>query len=522
MPLSPADQDSRDKDAVGHPMDRPVSKTDEGPDRPMNKNPNAQPWWYQLASATIRNPVFEHQAAIFTNRSLRMERVKAVGFDFDHTLALYNCARLDELAMKLVSERLIEQEDMPADFMDDLPEPSFACKGLVVDIQEGNVCKIDRHGHVVIAYHGKTPLNQDARRKIYGFEDFIPNVTHGRRFIQVDSDFAKPEVLIFAALAPRVGKARCKELWKTIRYHTDMIHRDGSLKRDLMADPLRYLHPDVEIVPMLQTLRSWGKKVFLLTNSEWHYTKAMINFALGTAEDAEDLGWLDLFDFVVCQAGKPAYFNGKRGETGEVCVEGIDKLICGGHIDDLEEHLGCAGNEVLYVGDHIYSDLITSKRSNHWRTMLVISELAQEIEIHSGLPGMAMQMKQADDRRRSTEQEVHYWRVVEKALDQIDDRKHAALAASMKEDCAKRRKQAQDILRQYIRQRESLRHEMSVALNRYWGSLFRAGPELTHYGRQLEDFACAYTSKASNLTHYPHDYYFRSSMDFLPHELESL
>ncbi|MCB9832847.1 MAG: HAD-IG family 5'-nucleotidase [Planctomycetes bacterium] len=488
----------------------------------MNDHRNDQPWWYQLASATIRNPVFEHQAAIYTNRSLRMDRIAAIGFDFDHTLALYNCARLDGLAMKLVSERLIEQEGMPDDFMNELPEASFACKGLVVDIQEGNVCKIDRHGYVVQAYHGPTPLNHDARRKLYGAEDFIPNVTHGRRFIQVDSDFAKPEVLIFAALAPRVGKARCKDLWRTIRYHTDMIHRDGSLKRILMADPLHYLSPDVEIVPMLQTLKSWGKKVFLLTNSEWHYTKAMINFALGTADDPEDLGWLELFDLVVCQAGKPGYFSAKKSEPGAVCEPGVDKLTCGGNIEDLEERLGCGGNEVLYVGDHIYADLITSKRSNHWRTMLVIAELAQELEIHIGLPGMAMQMKQADDRRRATEQEVHYWRVVEKALDRIADPEHTALSESLKDDCAKRRKQAQDVLKQYIRQRESLRHEMSVALNRYWGSLFRAGPELTHYGRQLEDFACAYTSKASNLAHYPQDYYFRSSMDFLPHELESL
>ena len=61
----------------------------------------------------------------------------------------------------------------------------------------------------------------------------------------------------------------------------------------------------------------------------------------------------------------------------------------------------------------------------------------------------------------------------------------------------------------------------SQATNAHWGSLFRAGNELTYYGRQLEDFACTYTARATNLCFYPARHYFRSAMDYLPHELES-
>jgi len=84
------------------------------------------------------------------------------------------------------------------------------------------------------------------------------------------------------------------------------------------------------------------------------------------------------------------------------------------------------------------------------------------------------------------------------------------------------RKKAVMTLKEHIRQRESLRARLSKATNIYWGSLFRAGSELTYYGRQLEDYACTYTSRATNLCFYPPKHYFRSAMDYLPHELESM
>lgn len=479
------------------------------------------PWWHSLITGALLNPIFEQQRAIYTNRTLRFDKIKAVGFDFDHTLGLYNCERLDELAMNLVIAKLNDDPSIPSLDEADLPEPGFARKGLVVDIQEGTVAKIDRHGHVVSAYHGTTKLTTAERRKIYGGGDHIPHVTHGDRFVPVDSDFAKPEVLLYSALAPKVKKSECKGLWKTIRAHTDMIHRDGSLKAELTANPSRYLHPDLEIVPMLEMLRSWGIKLFLLTNSEWYYTKAMINTALGTGKPESDLSWVKLFDHVVCEAKKPGYFGvGKNANrVGVVNDEGI---ISGGNNEELEQVIGCKGNEILYVGDHIYADLITSKRGTHWRTMLIIPELEEELEIRSGLPGMAMQIKQADDRRLATEQELHYWDGIERALLHLEQNDNSIYLESLRQDCKDRCDKARKNLKQFIKRREKLRAEMSHALNPYWGSLFRAGAELTYYGQQLEDFACTYTSRASNIALYPSNHYFRSSMDFMPHELRSM
>jgi len=54
--------------------------------------------WLEMIAMAIRTPVFDHERAIYTNRTLRFGQVSAVGFDFDHTLAIYNCPALDDLA----------------------------------------------------------------------------------------------------------------------------------------------------------------------------------------------------------------------------------------------------------------------------------------------------------------------------------------------------------------------------------------------------------------------------------------
>ena len=37
--------------------------------------------------------------------------------------------------------------------------------------------------------------------------------------------------------------------------------------------------------------------------------------------------------------------------------------------------------QVLYLGDHIYGDILRSKKTLGWRTMLIVPELASELAI---------------------------------------------------------------------------------------------------------------------------------------------
>lgn len=45
----------------------------------------------------------------------------------------------------------------------------------------------------------------------------------------------------------------------------------------------------------------------------------------------------------------------------------------------VENSLGIHGDEILYVGDHIYTDVSQSKLHLRWRTALICRELEEEV-----------------------------------------------------------------------------------------------------------------------------------------------
>lgn len=46
----------------------------------------------------------------------------------------------------------------------------------------------------------------------------------------------------------------------------------------------------------------------------------------------------------------------------------------------VERALGVEGDDILYVGDHIYTDAAMAKINFRWRTALIVRELEQEID----------------------------------------------------------------------------------------------------------------------------------------------
>lgn len=45
----------------------------------------------------------------------------------------------------------------------------------------------------------------------------------------------------------------------------------------------------------------------------------------------------------------------------------------------VENSLNIHGDEILYVGDHIYTDVSQSKVHLRWRTALILRELEEEV-----------------------------------------------------------------------------------------------------------------------------------------------
>ena len=44
-----------------------------------------------------------------------------------------------------------------------------------------------------------------------------------------------------------------------------------------------------------------------------------------------------------------------------------------------------SGDDILYVGDHIFGDIMKSKGTLNWRTMLIMDELEEELPKSRGI-----------------------------------------------------------------------------------------------------------------------------------------
>lgn len=64
-----------------------------------------------------------------------------------------------------------------------------------------------------------------------------------------------------------------------------------------------------------------------------------------------------------------------------VCSANMVVVYCSGSCDVFSELIGAKGKDVLYIGDHIFGDILKSKKIRGWRTFLVIPELAQELYV---------------------------------------------------------------------------------------------------------------------------------------------
>ena len=106
--------------------------------------------WFEVISTAIRNPTLDHQRSVYTNRTLRFDYIQSVGFDFDHTLAVYNSKALDDLAEQMVAKKLVAEEGVPEQWLEDVPDPSFARKGLILDLDNDEPIQVVEGGSSTI------------------------------------------------------------------------------------------------------------------------------------------------------------------------------------------------------------------------------------------------------------------------------------------------------------------------------------------------------------------------------------
>lgn len=474
---------------------------------------------------------------VYCNRNLKLASIEYIGFDMDYTLALYQQERMEKLSIELTLKYLIENKGYPEEILQLRYDPRFAIRGLVVDRKLGNVLKMDRHGYVGRVYHGFRLLDKQARREHYHLKRI--NLSH-KRYVWIDTLFSLPEAVMYVTLVDHFDGLRKKvdyaELYDDIRACIDLAHRDDSLKSIIKADLASYIIKDPALPETLHKLRSSGKRLFVLTNSYYPYTRAVMSYLLD-GQIAAYSSWRNYFDMVIVGGEKPGFFTGRKPfvrldvKTGDVVAGAVTELVRdavyqGGNILDFERMTGARGEQVLYIGDHIYGDILRLKKAHVWRTAMVLQELENEHEIGTQAEQRIRDLTVLDRRRRNLESEIDYQTLVlkklQKLLDGEGDGMHEALRPEV-EGAARQAKSALDSLRLRARliqeEVDALEDSLDHMYNPYWGGIFRAGHENSRFGEQVSDYADLYTSRVSNFLGYSPLRYFRAPRRQMPHEL---
>jgi len=337
------------------------------------------------------------------------------------------------------------------------------------------------------------------------------------------------------------------QMYDEIRAAVDLCHRDGTLKQAVAENPENFISKDDGLVPLLKALRASGKQVFLLTNSLWDYTNVVMNYLVdGNIGPERTLDWLDLFDVVITGSSKPGFFANDSATIFEVDTKtghlqntdngapltpigsvqdvthkralarglsatgaGPARVYQGGSYTHLHAMLGIEfGSRLLYVGDHIYGDILRAKKTIDWRTMLIVPELAHEIEC-----------------LEANKEKPHALRRLRTLRDALDDQaaRHAWLAEHASDPSAnktelERARQLSETAR--MAHREGMR-EYHRQFHYVWGQLMKAGSQSSRFMFQVERYACLYTSHVRNLWGYSPEKVFRASSDFSPHDMDT-
>jgi HAD superfamily 5'-nucleotidase-like hydrolase len=468
---------------------------------------------------------------IFTNRALKMDEIAVVGFDMDYTLAVYSMRQIEELAFHMTLERLVQKRGYPANLTALKYDHEFVIRGLVVDKDLGNIFKMDRHNHVGRCYHGRRALSLDERRALYQTNEKIRLSLP--RFAWIDTLFSLPEACLYAeiieALEARNEKVDYHKLYDETRESIDEVHRDGSLKSELSKDLGRFIHPDPELAPALHKLRSGGKKLFILTNSLWDYTDAVMSFLLD-GRLPEYPSWRNYFDYLVVGAQKPAFFTEHRpfvelnanGTVAKPQAEALErgKIYEGGNLFDFERLTGFAGERVLYVGDHIYGDIIRNRKASQWRTCFIVQELEREIEYIEQNAADVQRLGELDALRARLDDMINHHKLQLNALDRRLER-GGPLPADLE---TRRQREKQDLeklrrgFKATLAEGSLVESRFENGANAYWGLVFKEGNENSRFGEQVEDYADLYTSRVSNFLYYSPMQMFRSPRATMPHE----
>ncbi|XP_033832039.1 5'-nucleotidase, cytosolic II, like 1 [Periophthalmus magnuspinnatus] len=456
----------------------------------------------------------DYQQKIFVNRSLTLENIKCYGFDMDYTLAIYKSPDFESMGFEMIRDRLVCM-GYPHDLLRYTYDPSFPTRGLVIDTTYGNLLKVDSNGNILVCSHGFYFL------KGYDIKKYYPNKFIQRhdtdRFYNLSTLFNLSEAYIYSCLVDFF--TRCtryenlttgfqhgdlmmtfRSMYQDVRDAMDYIHDKGMLKDTTIRNLEKYVEKDPNL-PYLLTRIKEVAKVFLATNSDYSYTEVIMKYLLESTvkPGSPKKPWRSYFDLIVVDTRKPQFFGDGTvlrqvdTDTGKLRIGTYTgdlhhgTVYSGGSSDIICDLLNVQGKDILYVGDHIFGDILKSKKRQGWKTFLVVPELSKELEVWDKKRGLFEELKRLDI----------FLAELHKNVDSTDP----------------------EILAIQYRMKV-LTYRMDIAYSQM-GSLLRSGARQTLFASQLIRYADLYSTSCINLLFYPLNYLFLAPPVLMAHELTS-
>jgi hypothetical protein len=303
-----------------------------------------------------------------------------------------------------------------------------------------------------------------------------------------------------------------------------MTHIEGSLKADIMADPEPYIVLDPQAPQALLDQLQAGKRLMLISNSEWSYAQRIMSYAYDRYLP-QGRSWRDLFELVIVGARKPGFFSynlpifsiadEEAGLLQPVAgpIPGPGAYL-GGDATKVEEYLGLSGAAILYVGDHIFADVKMSKSSLRWRTALILRELEEELAAVEGFRDTEKQLITLMAEKVKLETAHSRARLALQRLYKGYGEQPSASIDELEAEITRLRSETLDLDERIA----PMAREAAELENPSWGALLRAGNDKSHLARQIEGSADVYTSRVSNFLYATPFAYLRSRRGSMPHD----
>lgn len=452
---------------------------------------------------------------IYVNRILNMKQIKVIGFDMDHTLVRYYSDKFEELTFNVAIKKLLEDHNLPEEIKSFKFDFNKAIRGLVIDTENGNILKVSLYNKIKNAFHGTKELSYRDQVRDYGASSVD---LRDSKFMSIDTTFSIALTIIYSQLVdlkdlkPELELGSYAELAAQVLDAVDIAHRDGSLKEEVKANLDKYIIKDAEVVEALERFKKYGKKLWIITNSGYAYTKALLDYAINPfLKDHKH--WSELFEITVTLSAKPRFFTDKlpflKVDEKSGMLENFDKklepgIYQGGWGMKLQRDMNIPGNEILYLGDHIYGDILKLKKACDWRTALVVEELDAEVAAYKETKDISIEIDKLMEQKRE----------LEKSIDDLYTKEFEFKEKVDKDTLHAQFDQVEKIDKQLGKHIKNYENHF----NQYWGEVFRAGAEPSFFAEQVERYSCIYMTKIANFNEYSPRTYFRPHKRKLSHE----